>query len=367
MTSISKAANLFPALRFSLGLIAFIFLLNPAVVQSQQYEIQGKVINRTHNLPVANQQVDVVAVGEGMQTVKTLTTDEGGRFRLPLGDLKSEQVYLLHFFYDGVRYDTPLDLAGNREKEIEIEVFDKTNESGGAIRIGRAQVLLRAEGERMKIEQAFEVINAGTPPRVFSSAEGTFRVQVDSTSTTPPQISATAVMGLPIPQQADPTGRPNEYRIYYPMKPGATIVHVSYEVDYLAEKYDFRDRVWYPIDRLEVMLSPPDLEASSPLLASSGVDSANGIVSWSAEGVGAGISMDIRLSGAAAPAGSASPQEQVSAQAPAREPSAGDELVRTVPNAVDRYQVPLVLSIFLVLVAGAGFSLRKSRRDGPAA
>ena len=323
----------------------------------QQYEIRGKVMNRTRNRPVPNQTIEVLAVREGMQTVKTVKTDGEGVFRISSAELDSQGVYLLHFFFDDVRYDTPFDLSGNRE--MEIAVYDKSAQVGDAVRIRGAIVHLRAEGSRMKIEQAYEVVNAGTPPRVFAGAQGTFQVQVDSAA--PPRISATAVMGLPIPQQVEPTGRPNEYRIYYPMKPGATIVHVSYETDYAGGEYEFHDRVGYPIDRLEVLLSPSELAGTSSLLASEGVDSQMQVARWEAEGVRAGAPFEIRVTGAAAPAGSAPPQVAAS------EPSAGDELIRTVPNAVDRYQVWLVLSIFLVLVAGAVFSLWKSRRVGRAA
>ena len=312
---------------------------------AQQELLQGRVMDKTRNRPVADQKVDLVSVRQEMQTVHSWVTNSQGRFSLPAEELDPDGVYLLHLFYQGIRYDQPVNLQGGQESEVEVEVFQTTDDLD-SIRVRRAQILLRAEGEKLRVQQAYEVDNRSKPPKTFLSSAGTFRIRIPSAHESL-VITATGLLNLPIPQAAESTGKPGEYSIRYPLKPGPTVVHVSYDADYASARYALRDSISYEIDRAEVLISPADLAVSSPVLKSAGMDAGSGLARWEGDNLRPDTALELKVEGAA-PAVVASEEGE------------DDGEIQRVPNAVGRFRVALFLSILFFLLGATALGLRRS-------
>ena len=312
---------------------------------AQQELLRGRVVDKTRNRPVADQKVDLVSVRQGMQTVHSWVTNSQGKFSLPAEELDPDGVYLLHLFYQNIRYDQPVNLQAGQGSEIEMEVF-QTTDALDSIRVRRAQILLRAQGEKLRVQQAYEVDNVSQPPKTFLSSAGTFRIRIPSAHQAP-VITATGLLNLPIPQSAEPTGKTGEYRIHYPLKPGPTVVHVSYDADYASARYALRDSIPYAIEQAEVLISPADLVVSSRVLKSAGMDAGSGLARWEGKNLKPDSALELDLEGAAA-------------MAAASEQGSDDGEIQRVPNAVGRFRVPLFLSLLLVLVGAAALALRRS-------
>ena len=309
------------------------------------------MIEKSANRPVAGQKVDMVSVHESMRTVHTFTTDGEGRFSTGNGEALPDGVYLFNLFFQGVRYDVPLTLSGGVAEEAVIEVFE-TTESPDAVRVRRAQILLQVQGQKLQVQGAYEMENRGN--RVFASSTGTFRIRLDPPRGAPPTITATGVMNLPIPQDTEATGEPGEFRIGYPLKPGITVVHVSYESDYTSAHYALGDRVPFEIDRVEILVSPASLRITSPVLSSAGPDVSSGLARWVATALEPDSPLELRLEGEAGPVSEASGGSGGGGGGPIN-----------VPNAVDRNKATLLGLISLVLFGSAAFSLLRAGRGLP--
>ena len=280
-----------------------------------------------------------------MQTAHSWVTDFQGRFSLPAEEFDPDGVYLLHLFYQGVRYDQPLNLQTDQGSEVEVEVF-QTTDVLDSIRVRRARIFLRAEGEKLRVQEAYEVDNISNPPKTFLSSAGTFRIRIQSTHESL-VITATGLLNLPIPQAMESTGKPGEYSIRYPFKPGPTVVHVSYDADYASARYALQDSISYEIDRVEVLISPADLVVSSSVLKSAGMDAGSGLARWEGGNLRPDAVLELNLEGAAPAVG-------------ASEEGEDDGEIQRVPNAVGRFRVTLFLSILFFLVGAAALGLRRS-------
>lgn len=332
-----------------LGLFGVLCIL-AVPLGAQQAGIRGRVVEKSSNRSIPGQKVDLVSIHESMRTVHTFVTDGEGRFSIAEGETLADGVYLLNLFYKGVRYDVPLTLTGGQAEETVIEVYD-TTESPDAVRVRQVQILLSAEGQKLQVQEAYEMENHGD--RVFFASTGTFSIRLDPATSVVPTITATGVMNLPIPQDPQPTGEAGGFRIAYPLKPGITVVHVSYEADYSSAHYALRDRVPFEIDRVEARISPSGLRVTSPILTSAGPDASTGTARWVATGLKPDSPLELHLEGEAGPVSEASGGSG----------ETGGGGVINVPNAVDQRKVTLLVLMSLVLIGSAAFSLLRAGRE----
>ena len=334
-----------------LGLFGVLCIL-AVPLGAHQAGIRGRVVEKPSNRSVSEQKVDLVSIRESMRTIHTFVTDSEGKFSTVEGKPIADGVYLLNLFYRGVRYDIPVTLTDGRAEKVEIEVYD-TTDSPDAVRVRQAQIRLSAEGQKLRVQEAYEMENHGD--RVFFASTGTFSIRLDPATSVVPIITATGVMNLPIPQDVEPTSEPGEFRIAYPLKPGITGVHVSYEADYSSAHYTLRDRVPFEIDRVEARISPSSLRITSLIFTSAGPDASTGMARWVAMGLKPNSPLELYLEGEASPVSEASGRSGESG-------SGGDGIIN-VPNAVDQRKWTLLVLMSLVLIGSAAFFLLRAGRD----
>ena len=229
------------------------------------------------------------------------------------------------------------------EARTDITVYDAARTTP-PLRVQSARIILRAEGDKVHVQEMFAVRNPADPPRTYVSDGGTFGFHLAKTAGEP-TVAVVGAMNMPLPQAAIPGKRPGDFTIQYPIKPGLTVMMVAYDGDYGSSKLDLADSIDYPIDSVELLVSPSNLSVDSPLFKAAGTDTETGSARYLAEKVAADALLAASVSGEGTPA--AAPASQAEAQ------------VKTVPNSMTRMGGLLLACFLLVLVWALGVRAAK--------
>ena len=261
-------------------------------------KISGQVLNGTTGSPVSNQTLQLLMPRGGMQQVATAVTDASGHFVVAASDLATDSFYLLQATYQGVNYHAPVKFDDRGQARADITVYDATR-TAPPLRIQSARIILRAEGDKVHVQEMFAIRNSADPPRSYVNSDGTFLFHLAKT-TGEPTAAVAGLMNMPLPQPVNPGKGPGDFYIQYPLKPGLTVMMVAYDGDYASNKLDFADSVAYPIDSVELLVSPSNLSVDSPLFKAAGADAETGSQKYLAENVPPNAQLAASVSGEAA-------------------------------------------------------------------
>ncbi len=305
--------------------------------------ISGQVVNGTTGRPVANQTLQLLMSRGGMQQVATAVTDASGRFTIASTDAAPDSFYLLQAVYQGVDYHAPVKFDAQGEARVDITVYEAAR-TLPPLRIQSARIVVHAEDNKIHVQEMFAVRNATSPPRSYVNPDGTFLFHLGK-SAGDPTAAVTGLMNMPLPQPVNPGKAAGDFSIQYPLKPGLTVMMVAYDSGYASNKLDLGDSVAYPIDSVELMLSPPGLNVDSPLFKAAGADAESGSQRYLAQNVPPSTELAASVSGEGA-AG-----EALSSQS--------DSEVKTLPNSMTDMGGPLLACFLLVLLWGLGVRVTK--------
>ncbi|MFZ0961167.1 MAG: carboxypeptidase-like regulatory domain-containing protein [Terriglobia bacterium] len=311
-------------------------------------KISGQVVNGTTGDPVANQTLQLLMPRGGMQQVATAVTDSSGNFVMAASDLATDSFYLLQATYQGVNYHARVKFDDRGQVRVDIAVYDATR-TVPALRIQSARIILSAEGGKVHVQEMFAIRNSTEPPRSYVNSDGTFFFHLGKTAGDPTAAVA-GLMNMPLPQAANPGKRPGDFSIQYPLKPGLTVMMVAYDSDYASNKLDLADSVTYPIDSVELLVSPPNLSVDSTLFKAAGADPDTGSQRYLAESVSPSAPL------AASVSGEASGGETASGEAAS---SQGEAEVKTLPNSMTRMGALVLACFLLILLWGLGVRVAK--------
>ena len=129
--------------------------------------------------------------------------------------------------------------------------------------------------------------------------DGTFLFHL-AKPTGEPTAAVAGLMNMPLPQPVNPGKGPGDFYIQYPLKPGLTVMMVAYDGDYASSKLDLADSVAYPIDSVELLVSPPNLSVDSSMFKAAGADAESGSQKYVAENVPPNAELAASVSGEAA-------------------------------------------------------------------
>jgi len=334
-------------MRSGLIFLASVLLLVslPAVLPAKG-GIQGTVTNGTTGRPVPNQAVQLLLPRGGMQQVGTATTDASGRFVFPSANIDPSSFYLVQAVYQGVDYNTPARFDAQGTANLSITVYDASR-SAPPLSIQSARVVVRAQGSKAHVQEMFDISNTSDPPRSYANPDGTFRFRLSSEAAQPTATVA-GLMGMPLPQPLNPGKRRGEYFLQYPLKPGQTVVMISYDVGYNSNQLALADSYSYPIANAELLVSPPSLKVDSALFKPAGTDADTGSQGYVAASLKQGRKLEVRLSGA--PEGGETAAAESSQEPPQ---------VKIIPNPVTELDVPLLAGFLLLLLWALGIRLAK--------
>jgi hypothetical protein len=322
-----------------------------------QGQIQGQVVNGTAGKPVSNQVVQLLLPRGGMQQAASATTDAHGRFVFPQGPIDAGAFYLLQAVYQGVNYHSPVPFDSAGRATVNLTVYD-TGATPSSLRVKSARLLVRAGGQRARVQEIYALENSSQPPRAYASSEVTFRFQL-APGAGKPTVAVAGLMNMPLPQSVVAGKARGEYGIQYALKPGLTLVMVVYETDYTPGKFTLADQVPYPVGHAELLVFPPSLTVDSTLFKPAGQDAETGSMKLEADNLPPRTSLEATLAGEAAASS---------------EPEAGqaDSQVKIVPNSMTRLGVPLAAGLLLILLGALGVrigkewpELKEQRGDNP--
>ena len=344
---------------FTIYLMAFLCLAasGPSALAAGG-KISGQVTNGTTERPVANQALVLLMPRGGMQPVGAFVTDAAGKFEYSASDLSTDSFYLLQANYQGVDYNTPVKFDDRGQARVDVTVYEATH-SAPSIRIQSSRIILRAEGSTVHVQEMFAVRNSSNPPRSYTNSEGTFLFHLGK-SNTAPTAAVTGLMEMPLPQPVNPGKGEGNYNLQYPFKPGVTVVMVAYDADYAGNKFDLVDSFRYPIDALDLQVSPPSLTVASQLFQPAGTDSETGNQKFTAQEVAAGTQLSASLSGEAGEAQAAGSMPPSGGSTPA--PSDGD--VKVIPNSMTRMGGLALACLLLVTTRGWASAWPRNGRSG---
>ncbi len=307
--------------------------------------ISGQVLNGTTGSPVSRQTIQLLMPQGGMQQVATAMTDASGHFALAVKDLATGSFYLLQATYQDVNYHAPVKFDDRGQARVDLTVYDATR-AAPPVRVQSARIILSAEGGKVHVQEMFALRNPSDPPRSYVNPNGTFFFHLAKPSSDPAAAVA-GMMNMPLPEPVNPGKSKGDFNIQYPLKPGLTVMMVTYDADYSAGRLDLADSVAYPIDGVELLVSPPTLAVNSPLFQPAGTDAETGSQKYTAANVPPSAQLTASISGEAAEGQAAATQT----------PSEGE--VKTLPISITRMG-GLVLACFqLVLMWGLGVRVTK--------
>ncbi len=305
-------------------------------------KISGQVVNGTTGSPVSNQTLQLLMPRGGMQQVATAVTDANGHFAMALSDLATDSFYLLQATYQDVNYHAQIKFDDRGQARADITVYDATR-TAPPVRIQSARIILHAEGDKVHVQEMFAIRNSANPPHSYVNSNGTFLFHLAKTAGDPTAAVA-GLMNMPLPQPVNPGKGPGDFYIQYPLKPGLTVMVVAYDGDYGSNKLDLADSVAYPIESVELLVSPSSLSVDSPLFKAAGADAETGSQKYLAENVPLNVELAASVGGEAAATASASP---------------ADSEVKTLPNSMTRMGGLLLACFLLVLLWGLGVRVAK--------
>lgn len=350
LTSFAMGGGVLPAAsRLLLSPFCVVCLLGTSsVLVAAGGNISGQVVNGTTGAPVANQTLQLLMPRGGMQQVATATTDASGHFAIADSSLATDSFYLLQATYQDVSYHAPVKFNDRGQAQADITVYDSTR-TPPPLRISSARIVVNADGSKIHIQEMFAVRNSSEPPRSFLNVDGTVLFHLPKTASEP-NAAVAGIMNMPLPQPVNPGKGPGDYYIQYALKPGVTVAMIAYDADYSTGKLDLADSVGYPVDSVELLVSPSNLSVDSSLFKPAGSDAESGSARYIAENLASNAELAANISGEAA-----------AGQATAGGPAAGqgEAEVKTVPNSMTRMGGLLLACFLLVLLWGLGVRVAK--------
>jgi hypothetical protein len=236
------------------------FLLSTALAHAA---IDGVVINGTTNKPQPGSTVTLYQTSnQGPQNLGSIKTDAQGKFAFTQ-DVQpgvGGGPLLLQAVYDGVQYNLTIP-PGRATSGVTIPVYQATKSPGEATIDRHFFVLEPSPDGTMQVSEGFLYKNDGKttwndPDR------GTLQFELPPAAQGKVEINVVAPGGLPIRRAPDPLGKPNQFKLDFPIKPGETRVDLSWNIPFQSPGV-FNDHLLSKAGMIQ-MVAPPGVEFKGP-------------------------------------------------------------------------------------------------------
>jgi hypothetical protein len=205
--------------------------------------VDGFVINAGTNQPQRNATVSLFqTTQQGPQSLGSVKTDAQGKFVFPQ-DVKAGVgggPLLLQAVFDGVQYNKTLP-PGFPTLGVNIPVYPSTRNPGEAKIEQHFFVLEPAPDGTLTVNEGYVYKNDGKttwndPDR------GTLQFELPAEANGKVEINVLAPGGLPIRRPADPLGKPNQFKVDFPIKPGESRVDLAWTMPFKSPG-EFKDHL----------------------------------------------------------------------------------------------------------------------------
>ncbi len=218
--------------------------------------VDGVVVNKTTGKPQAGSTVTLFQTSsQGPQFIDSAKTGPDGKFVItkepgqPGGG-----PMLLQAVFDGVQYNKILP-PGAPTSNVEIPVFNSSKKPAG-VDVAQHIMLLQPDSTGvLNVNEIYDFQNAGKLTWNDPDA-GELRFELPEAAQGKVEIDATAPGSMPIRRAADPAGKPNQFKLDFPIKPGETRIELSWTMPFNTPGV-FEDRVLMKGNAPTRVLAPP--------------------------------------------------------------------------------------------------------------
>jgi len=362
-----------PMMALRMTILILVALVIGGVTSAAAQNITGTVTNGTTGKPAAGDEVELLALSQGMQQVGTTKTDAQGHFSFP-APTDTQTPHMVRVTHDGVSYfpqGGPL-MPGATTAELTIyDSAKKVNGLSQTVEVDR----LQAEGKQLEGIVLYAITNKSQPPVTLADDKGTFEVVLPAGAELD-SAQAKAPGGQPIATDAQPESQKGHYQLSYPLRPGETQFQVSYHMPYSGEA-SFSPRPLRDVQHFVVMVpkgmtfSAKDAsqfqsmsDPQSTIMVATNIKSGQEL-SYSVSGTGLFPSDNQQgAQGAGASGGGAMGGSQAAAND--NRPGGGLGAPIDAPDPLMPYRAYILGAFALVLVMGGAYIVSRSNRPRPA-
>jgi hypothetical protein len=193
--------------------------------------VDGTVTNASSGKPQAGATVTLFQpTQQGPQFIDSVKTDAAGKFSItkevPAGGAGP---LLLQAAYAGVQYNKTLP-PGSPTTGVEIPVYESSKQPGGA-KISLHAMLIEPNGGTMTVAESYQFENDGKT--TWNNPDtGNLQFSLPAAAEGKVQVNVLAPGGLPIRRAADPAGKPNTFKVDFPIKPGQSEIRLEWTMPF---------------------------------------------------------------------------------------------------------------------------------------
>jgi hypothetical protein len=206
----------------------WLLLVIPALLPAAD----GVVTNQTTGKPQANASVSLMQMTQqGPQPIDNGRTDAEGKFALtkpvPPGGMGP---LLIQVVYQGVQYNKVVP-PGQPTSGLDIPIYEATKAQGDAKVDQHMMVLEPSSDGQLHIIEAWIFKNEGKT--TWNDPDnGVVRFELPPAAEGKVQISLQAPGGMPIQRPAIPAGKPNTFKVDFPIRPGESQVEMQWAIPF---------------------------------------------------------------------------------------------------------------------------------------
>lgn len=317
--------------------------------------IAGTVTNGTTNKPSAGDEVILIKLAGGMAEVAHAKTDAQGKFTFNFEE--DNAMHLVRAIHQGVTYHAP---APPGTASVQVQVYDVSPKLPDIHEIADVMYIQAGSGS-LGITRLFAVDNTSKPPRTqMNNTNFEFYLPEDAQID---EAEAQTAGGRGINVQPAPQAEKGRYAFVFPLRPGQTRFQVSYHLPY-AGKRTIDPRLIYSLQHFVAIL--PKSMTFSP--AQSGIyegheppNQPDGVAEI-ANSPNPGQKLSFEISGTGL---LKSGDQDASGGDQDNRPGGGLGAPIQAPDPLDRYRPFMLAGLGAALVAGAVYTVNRSRPAQP--
>ena len=205
--------------------------------------IDGTITNGTTGKPQAGSTVTLFqTTAQGPQFIQSVKSGPDGKFLIDkdIQPGRGGGPLLIQAVYDGVQYNKVI-TPGQPTNGVDVPVYESSRQPGGAQIQQHFMVLEPDTNGTMTVDEIYVYQNGGKTTW-NDPARGTLQFALPAAAQGKVEVNVLAPGGLPIRRAPDPAGKPDEFKLDFPIKPGESRVEMHWTMPFTTPGV-FEDRI----------------------------------------------------------------------------------------------------------------------------